>query len=240
MFAVVLRKPAALRAAAGAVATLFAGLALSGCQSVATSSVSSLVRTINATTSGGGMDTLVGSQLITTNLGAPGFSSYAAVGAGTTIVTARITGTATGGQKVALTTVAGQQYSMLLTGDGSDFQASILPDQSVAPPSGQIMVRVIESAPVAGNLDVYLLTNGTALADATPILSNIAPGTVSGYLSLPVTEYTLLITGAGSLIPKLNGSSMTPTSGEARTFLIVDQKNSKAADVNVVVGDDLD
>ncbi len=186
------------------------------------------------------MDVLLGSQLFFSNLGSPAFSNYAPTGAGMVAVTARPSGqTGSAGQRSELTAVAGLYYSLLLTDAGAGYQSAILADQSIAAPAGQVSLRLIESAPVAGPVDVYLLPNAVPLANASPVFSLVAPGTVSAYTNLTAGDYTVIVTGAGSLIPKLDGSTMTLSGGQVRTLLLVDQKHTSDAEVLMVVGDDV-
>ena len=67
------------------------------------------------------------------------------------------------------------------------------------PDSGYTMVQIIDAAPDAGSVDVYLTDPAATLADSSPTFSGVAGGVVgSGFLTITDGTYRLRVTGAGN------------------------------------------
>ena len=134
---------------------------------------------------------------------------------------------------------AGQEYSLLLMDQGSGSVSSIVEDQSVSAPSADVSLRFITDTPVAGALDIYMVPSGGTIAEATPVEAHIASGTVTAYVNLIAGDYDLIVTGAGGTVAKFTDTGLTFSSGQVRTLLFADQKYTKPAAVELVIGNDL-
>ena len=67
------------------------------------------------------------------------------------------------------------------------------------PDSGYTMVQIIDAAPDAGSVDVYLTDPAATLADSSPSFSSVAGGVAgSGFLTITDGTYRLRVTGAGN------------------------------------------
>jgi hypothetical protein len=220
-----------------ALTSLF--LMLSGCQSVETPQQSSLLRVIDASPNAPASDLVVGAEVEFENLSSPSISGYAPVDTGSNTLTLRPTGTTTGGVSSLLQAVAGQEYSYLLLDQGTGYTTTLLMDQSVSAPAGDVSLRFITDTPVAGALDVYLVPSGGLIADATPVEASLTSGSVTAYVNVPAGTYDLVATAAGGTVAKLDDAGLTFSSGQVRTLVFTDQPYTKPAAVNVAVGDDL-
>ncbi len=214
-------------------------LLLPGCQSVTTTKSYSLVRVIDASTTVPAVSVSVNSSVIASDVGAPTFTNYAGVGVGKTSLSVSSAGATAAQLEGSLETVAGQEYSVLLTNSGSAYQMTVLSDQSVSPPDGQVSLRVIASAPNAGPVDIYLIPAGGALLTSTPVFTAVATGSVTSYDSIAAGAYTMVITATGTTTLRYPATTMTLTAGQARSLLLVDQKYTTSDDLDVVIGDDL-
>ena len=212
---------------------------VSGCQSVETTQQTSLLRVMDAAASAAPMDVLVGGVTTFTNVSAPSISNYAPVNTGTSKLTLRATGTTTGGTASLLDANAGQEYSLLLLDHGGTYTSSLVEDQSVSAPTGDVSLRFITDTPVAGALDIYLVPTGGEIAEATSVETAIASGTVTPYVNLSEGDYDLIVTATGGTKAILTVTGMTLSSGQVRTLLFADQKYTNPAAVQLVVGDDL-
>lgn len=214
-------------------------LLLSGCQSVETPQQSSLLRVIDASPNAPASDLVVGSETEFANVSAPSISNYAPVNTGSSTLTLRPTGTTTGGAASLLQAVAGQEYSYLLLDQGTSYRTTILADQSVSAPAGDVSLRFITETPVAGALDLYLVPSGGLIADATPVEADVTSGTVTAYVNVPAGTYDLVATAPGGTVALLDDTGLTLSSGQVRTLVFSDQPYTKPAAVEVVIGDDL-
>ena len=67
------------------------------------------------------------------------------------------------------------------------------------PDTGYTMVQIIDAAPDAGSVDVYLTDPAATLADSSPTFSAVAGGVAgSGFLTITDGTYRLRVTGAGN------------------------------------------
>jgi Domain of unknown function (DUF4397) len=73
----------------------------------------------------------------------------------------------------------------------------------------QAKLRVIQGAPTAGTVDVYLTATGTGIASAAPTYASIPFGTDTGFVSYVAGNYDLIVTPAGSKTPLLGPIPMT-------------------------------
>jgi len=89
-------------------------------------------------------------------------------------------------------------FTMLAYGKSGSAAMQLIDDNQDTPASGKTLVRVINAAPDAGNLDVYLTSSATALADATAFQSAAAYGTLNGFVTTTSGTWRLRVTAAGS------------------------------------------
>jgi len=222
------------------VIVLPGALLLPGCQSVMTSSSGSLVRVIDASSNAPALDVYAGSDLIATNVGAPVISNYALI-ASSTLRTVDVDahGTKTVGAQTTGSFPGNEEHSIFITDTGAGYQAAVLTDQSIPAPSGQIAVRFLQNASSSGALDIYFVPDGSAVADAKPVATALAPGTITAYILIPVGTYDLIVVPTGTTTARFTGKAVTYTTGQVRTALIVDEPVTSNPPIGVVVGDDL-
>lgn len=113
-------------------------------------------------------------------------------------------GTQNATAQVSGTFLAAKQYSVYVTDSDGGYQATILDDQNVLPPSGYFSVRILQQALKAGAVDIYFLPDGTKLSGVTPLLSAVAPGTVSTYMNVPSGTYDIVVFPTGATHPATN------------------------------------
>jgi hypothetical protein len=214
-------------------------LPVCGCQSLETPQQSSLLRVMDASANAPASNLLVNGVEEFANVSSPSISNYAPVNTGSSTLTVQTAGTTTGGIASPLDAEAGQEYSLLMLDQGTSYVTSIVADQSVAAPSTEVSLRFITNTPVAGALDIYMVPSGGTIAKATPVESHLVSGTVSAYVNLIAGDYDLIVTGAGSTVAKFTDTGLTFSSGQVRTLLLADQRYTKPAAVELVIGNDL-
>lgn len=212
---------------------------LSGCTSVAGTGSATLVRVIDASTNAPALDAYVSSVPIADNIVGPSISNYAFLGPGAAVVTLDAHGTHSVLAQLNGTFLAGKQHSVYLAEQGSTFSAQILTDQSAPAPAGFVSFRFVQQASEAGAVDVYLLPSGTAIADAKPVQSSLAPGTITPYVDFPAGTYQFAVASAGTTKGAYIGAATVFVGGQVRTILIVDQKLLSSPPVNVIIANDV-
>ena len=111
-------------------------------------------------------------------------------------------------------------YAMIVTQHPTGAGLLILPDTVSALPSGQVGLRVINAAPSAGAVDVYVTGADSTLG--TPSVSNVTYEGTSFYINAPVGTLRLRVTAAGTKNVLLDVDASSLTDGQARSVLLMD------------------
>jgi hypothetical protein len=89
-------------------------------------------------------------------------------------------------------------YSLLAYGALGALKQVLLDDNAGAPDTNKSLMRVVNAAPDAGAMDVYLTGSGDSLAAAVPVASGAALGVVGAWLTVNSGTWRLRVTAAGS------------------------------------------
>jgi len=218
-----------LTALAMAVASsmVLAGL-LSGCVNVAGYTQPTLVRVIDASYVAPAINVLAEGITIAGNVGQGTISPYATLAA-TTSGSVKIANAATGDSLTTTSNpfLAGRQYSIYLTDIGNpptSYTVSVITDQQTAAASGHSDFRFLNQAIGTGAVDVYMVPNGSTLAQSIPLVSNLAVGASFNYVDFASQTVTMVVTPTGKTTPSYTSSTIYLGGGEVRTVLLVDAK----------------
>ena len=218
---------------------------LPGCQSITGNPSTSQVRIVDASPDAGGIDVYQGSGVLAYNLGLGTITSYVPITPGNYSIAVDVAGTR---QQLAAqggTFANGAQYTVLIANYSASLQETILKDQTVAAPTGQISLRVIDESTRAGAVDLYLIPTGSTILTVRPYLTNVTFGQNTGYLNVPSGTYTLVALPAGTT-PTATGSTfytgaaVSYGGGVARTLILIDQQLITTPGVQVITADDYD
>jgi hypothetical protein len=216
--------------AVAGTASLAAALLLAGCQTVSGYNSSSLVRVIDASYNAPAINVYVESTLVAANLGQGNITSYGGFPPSRNAV---IKVTATSNSKTIVssnaTLVTNESQSALISDINADYQVTVLEDQSTPAPGGHSEFRVLNQAPSTGAVDVYFLsgTSATVYATAKPVITALAVGATSGYVTIPSSTLFMVIAPAGTTLSITattiySSAAMPLIGGEVRTVLLVD------------------
>lgn len=131
------------------------------------------------------------------NLAFPAFTNYLNLPAATYNFKVTATGTFTPAVINAdVPLVNGEQYTLLAVGALPSIEPLLLTDnnRSVAT---EAKVRLVHGSTLAGNVDIYVLPNGTSTANQNPAFTNVAFKASTGYVSLAAGKYDVIITPTG-------------------------------------------
>ena len=218
----------------------FVALALCGCTAVSGTGPTTLVRVVDAAYNSPALDAYVASTPIAVNFAGPSLGNYAFLPPGATTVKIVPTGKNTVLAQVSATLGASEQHTAYITGQGAALQLSLLTDQNTPAPSGSFSVRFLQQAVSTGAVDIYIVPDGTKIADAKPLLSALAAGTVTAYTNVPAGTYDLIVVPAGTTKNAYTSAATVFSTGQVRTMLIVDQQLLNNPAVNVYTADDVD
>jgi hypothetical protein len=119
------------------------------------------------------------------------------------------------------TLTGGDHYSLITYGWSGNMKSTILQEEEDAPDANYSKLLVLNLAPDAGTLDVYLTQNTDSLDNASPNMSGIAGGSSSGYTSVTSGTYRVRITGTGKNSDlRLDIPSITLDSKQVATLVI--------------------
>jgi hypothetical protein len=232
-------------AAAGTLLFAFAGL--NGCTTVAGSSAATLVRVIDTSQNAPALDAYVATVPIAYNFVGASVTNYAFLGPGTATVDIDTHSPHAIVDQLSGKFLAGAQHSIYITDQGSTYTAALLTDQNTPAPNGDVSFRFLQQANATGAVDVYLVPNGSTIADAKPVYSALAAGTVTAYIDVPADTYEIAIAPAGTVISTTSknltvytSTSTTFTTGQVRTVLILDAQLVATPPVTILVASDVD
>jgi hypothetical protein len=212
---------------------------------------SAQLRIVDASMDSGLVDVYQNNTGLAYNLQFDTLTSYIAMSPGTYTLSADKSGTR---QVLAETTahlLAGKQYTTIVGNGLASLQQIVLVDQTTPAPPGYIALRLVDQAPRAGAVDVYLAGNNGRPASSSPIATNLTFGAVTAYINVPEGTYGIDIVPAGaaltsSVVTLLTGSQTVYPSGGVRTAFILDQEvlgvhpSALTAGVSVLLANDAD
>jgi hypothetical protein len=148
------------------------------------------LRVLHASPDAPNVDVYVDSNKVLSNVPYPTLSSYLTFPSGTHHIQVNAAGTTTTVIDVSPALAAGNAYTAIAANFVADIEALLATDETSAPPSGEVRLRVIHASPDAGPVDI--------LANGAVVLSNVTFGTISNYLTLPAGSYAIQVNVAGT------------------------------------------
>jgi hypothetical protein len=88
-----------------------------------------------------------------------------------------------------------QRYTAFAYGREGDYRIATTLEDEDAPAAGNASVRVLNAAPDAGALDVYITESDSPLENTVPVASNVGGGTLSAFNTIDAGTYRLRVTG---------------------------------------------
>lgn len=208
-----------------ALVSLALASTLAGCVNVATYTQPTLVRIIDASYVAPAISVVVEGNAIAGNVGRGTISPYATLTANTA-APIKIANAATGDSLTTTTTplLAGRQYSVYLTdiGTPSNYAVSVITDQQTSASSGHSAFRFLNQAIKNGAVDVYMVPNGSTLAQSIPLVTNLPVGGSLNYVEFASQTVTMIVTPTGKATPKYTSPTIYLSGGEVRTVLLID------------------
>jgi hypothetical protein len=136
-----------------------------------------------------------------------------------------------------VTLAAGREYSTYAVGPLATIAPLVLTDDRRRVAT-QARVRIVHASPSAGNVDLYVLAPGTALATAAPAFTNVAFKADTGYVSLAAGTYEVSVTPTASKTAAIGPVSIRLENGGVYTVAARDAAGG-GTPLNVIPLDDL-
>jgi hypothetical protein len=159
------------------------------------------------------------STTVSSNLAYGTSTGYQSVKSGSHQVAVEPSGTTTALLQQSISFASGSDTTVIASNFSSNIANLVLTDDNSAPSSGDFKLRVVNAAPGLGPADVYIVAPATDLNTVSPILSNLAFGSATGYQSVTAGSYEVVLTPVGQKFAAVNTGSLTFSSGQVRTFV---------------------
>jgi hypothetical protein len=196
-------------------------LGLAACGGGGDSSSAGLVRLVNTTLNHASLDLAVGATVVVQGTAKDTASNYAGVGAGSPTLQVNDAGTATALTTIAPTISGSLHYAIIVYESNGIVRAAVLGEDNVAPAAGSAQVRILDVAPEAGALDVYVTAPGAALTSPSFTVPASASAFTSGLLTFSAGTFEIRVTGQGNVNDlRLDIPSVTLTSLQTATLVL--------------------
>ena len=179
-------------------ATLGAAVALLAACGGGTDRTKAQLRLVNASSGYAGLDFAVNGTVLQGNVAYGANPGFVEVDPGNAASTINSAGSGTALLSFTPTVNKNSYYTLLAYGGQGALSQLQLDENSGKPDSGKAYLRVVNAAPDAGNLDVYLTGSSDLLAASVPVLSGASLGAIGSWLPVNATSWRLRVTGGGS------------------------------------------
>ncbi|MCV2350496.1 DUF4397 domain-containing protein [Paucibacter sp. Y2R2-4] len=178
---------------------LGATLGLSACGGGSSDNKTTQLRLLNASAAYSSLDLSVNSANLNTNVAYGSVGSYGSVNTSATASEVQTNGVGAVVASLTPTLSAGSNYTLIAYGWSGAVHTSLLQEAEAAADSNKSKLLVLNLAPDAGALDVYVsaANNSEDLSNFTPVAANIGGGYSSGYNNLNSGSFRVTLTGAG-------------------------------------------
>jgi hypothetical protein len=190
-----------------------------GCGSSSSSSGGTKLRLVNGTPDEAGLDLLVDTKSVATNVGYGAASAYVSVQPGSRELQVEPSGNPTILFTTTVNPSAGSNLTLVTLNFSFNISNVVLVDDNSAPTSGNFKLRIFNASPGMGPQDVYIVTAGTDITTVEPTFTSLGFGSDSVYSSLTAGDYQVVFTSPGSKFINLDSGTLTFTAGQVRTVL---------------------
>jgi hypothetical protein len=215
------------------LAALLAALALlSGCHNGGHAQNSTDMRSVNAVGDSEPLDVLVDNDVKVSALALGSTSSFSEFDSGSRDVKIR---SSTSGSTLADKSIAmasGVANTLLIYGHRASIQTQLLPDDLTTIDSGQFRVRVVNLAPDAGPVDLYL---STPITTAPVIVGGATYGSVTGSAELAPGSLPITFVASGTQdVLFQSAAPQTFAAGTYYTILVVPTQGGKQVNAMIL------
>jgi hypothetical protein len=113
------------------------------------------------------------------------------------------------------------QYTLLAVDELANIEPLLIIDDTSAPASGFLKVRVLHASPTAPVVDVYVTDPGDDISMMSPTLTGVDFKDYSDYLEIPEGDYQIRVTGTTSKTPVYDSGTVPLGAGVTYTIAAV-------------------
>ncbi|MGM9482163.1 DUF4397 domain-containing protein [Roseateles sp. NT4] len=153
------------------------------------------VRLLNASRSYPQLDLTVNDKSINTKVGYAAVGDYGTVDTNNTATKVLTSDVGTSVSATTPTLASGSNYTFITYGFAGAVRTTLLQEAETAPDANKSKLLVLNLAPDAGALDVYVTTATDDINSATALTTNLQGGTSSGYVQINSGTFRVRVTG---------------------------------------------
>lgn len=208
-----------------------------GCSDANDPNSEAQVRALHAAATVANVDVLVGGTVQAPNIAFRAGSEYRTVGAGKQKVQVRQNGATTMLLESEPTLTDGANYTLVVVKSGTNTSLLQLRDDPDAPSNGKAKLRVVNTAPAAPKVDIYVTAPGASLTNATAAATDLDQNTATQYAELSAGTYQLRFTTPGTKTVLYDAGNIQLAAGQTRTLVIMDKSGGGTPLEKVVLAD---
>ncbi|HXW91642.1 MAG TPA: DUF4397 domain-containing protein [Terriglobales bacterium] len=186
-----------------------------GCNSTG----SAQARLLNASPGEATLNGMINSDTFATNVSYGTASNYASVTSGSGTMEVEVPGATSPLLNQTISLVSKTPYTIMVSGYPSSIGAIILTDNTTAPSSGNISLRIINASPSLGVADVYVVAPGTALDSVSPTVTALNFQSATNYLSMAAGSYEVYFTPTGQTVAVIDSGALSLSSGQVNSIV---------------------
>jgi len=196
-------------------------LGLAACGGGGGSSNVGLVRVVNTSVHHASLDLTVSSTPVVQGTAKDTASNYAGVGAGSPTLQVNDAGTATALTTIAPTVSGNLHYAIVVYESNGVVRAAVIGEDNAVSAAGSAQIRILDVAPEAGALDVYITDPAAALTSPSFTIAGSSTAFTSSLLTFTAGTYRIRVTGQGNVNDlRLDIPSVTLTSQQIATVVL--------------------
>ncbi len=194
--------------------------ALSGC-----GSSTAKARIVNASPGEGAITATIGGTSVASSLDYGTGSSYATVSSGSVTLNVEQSSTSNSVLDQTISLTSKDTYTILVANYSTALAAVTLTDNNSSPSSGDVNIRIVQASPGLGTADVYIVTPGTSLSNASADVTSLSFESASVYVPKAAGSYEIYFTPAGQKTAYIDSGAISFSSGEVRTVVGLNGSN---------------
>ncbi len=197
------------------------GAALLGGCGGNSSSGSAQLRLLNASVGYPSLDMAVNGTVQNSAVAYGTAGNYVGVSTDAITTSVAIAGSGTSLSTASRTLGKDVHYTQVAYGWQGQIKTALIQEDTAAAPSGSASLSVLNLAPDAGNVDVYLSGANDPISNATLVATNVAGGSGSGFSQVGAGTYRLRVTGYGDNTDlRLDVQGLTLSSTQVATLIL--------------------
>jgi hypothetical protein len=172
------------------------------------------------------LNVLLDGSTIFSNLTLNTPSSYSSVNSGSRHLQVEPSNSNTPAIDETVTFDSSTNYTLITANFATSLTPIFLTDNHSAPASGDFQLRLVNAAPSAGAIDIYVVSPGTPAGSVPPTVSNLLFTSATSYQMLTAGTYDIIFTQAGFPgVPYVQMSSVAFAAGQNRTVVLAPNAN---------------